>query len=884
MGARPPAASTRLAAAGLGVIGGTALQLQQAALWSGAFYAGAALVATLLLLGWWRLGAWGGLGGHHRATLPMLMLGCAVLAFSATGWRADSRLAEALPEGLEGRDLVVVGVIAGLPQRSPEAWRFIFEVESAQWTDPAALAGSAPAAVALPRRLSLGWYAGAQGTQAAGLPALRAGQRWQLTLRLKRPHGARNPHGFDHELYLFEQGLRAIGYVRTVPGAPQTLLAEGVGHPVDRARQAVREAIEARVADPSAAGLLAALAVGDQAAIEREDWALYRDTGVAHLMSISGLHVTMFAWLAGRLINRLWRLSPLAMRRLPAPRAALWGGLLAACAYAVFAGWGVPAQRTALMLAVTTLLGAGGLRWGWPLVWGSAAVVVTLIDPWALLQPGFWLSFVAVGLLMGAGDGQPLARAGSGLGPAAGEALAVGPPASGRALQQRLWGLAGLAQGGLRTQVVATLGLAPLTLVFFQQISPLSFLANLVAIPAVTLLVTPLALLGVLWAPLWSAGAAAAGMLNDFLQALTTLPGAAVWTLPAAPGWAAPCALIGAALVLLPLPGRVRLLGLPLLLPLLAPPLSRPAEGAYELTAVDVGQGTAVLVRTARHTLLYDAGPQYSRESDAGERVLLPLLRALGETRLDALVLSHRDTDHVGGAAALLRGLSVTRVASSLEAGHALLALAQSRGVATSACEAGQAWTWDGVRFEMLHPGADLLARRGLEKTRSNALSCVLRVSGHWGGQAQRALLTGDIERDQEAGLVTAAGEGAASRDALAAEVLIVPHHGSKTSSSEAFIDVVAPRVAVVQAGYRNRFGHPAPPVRARYAARGIELIESPVCGAWRFGPDGSVCWRAVSRRYWHHPGVGEASNGAEVAKPAPPAAQPPATEIETPD
>jgi competence protein ComEC len=188
------------------------------------------------------------------------------------------------------------------------------------------------------------------------------------------------------------------------------------------------------------------------------------------------------------------------------------------------------------------------------------------------------------------------------------------------------------------------------------------------------------------------------------------------------------------------------------------------------------------------------------------------------------------------------------------------------------------------VHFEVLHPGPDLLARRGLEKTRSNALSCVLRVSGRWDGQAQRTLLTGDIEREQEAALVAAAGEGAAPQDALAAEVLIVPHHGSKTSSSEAFLDAVAPRVAVVQAGYRNRFGHPAPPVRARYDARGIELIESPVCGAWRFGPDGNTCWRAVAQRYWHHPGSGEAVNGAKVAKPGTRGVPTPAAETEPPD
>ncbi|HWH74647.1 MAG TPA: DNA internalization-related competence protein ComEC/Rec2 [Methylibium sp.] len=818
---RAPDAALTLAVAGLAWLGGSALQLSQPALWPVGGYAGLALLAVLALLLAWRVPALGRLG---------LLLGAAGLAFALTGLRAGERLAEALPAELEGRDLQVVGVIAGLPQRTAEGWRLRFEPETAP--------------VALPRRLALGWYAEAPG---AALPDLRAGQRWQLTLRLKRVHGARNPQGFDQELVLFEQGVGATGAVR--PGGAQ-LLAEAAAHPVDRARQAVRDAIAARVPDAAAAGVLAALAVGDQAAIGREDWALYRDSGVAHLMSISGLHITMFAWLAGAVIGRLWRLSLGALRRCPAPLAARWGGLAVALAYAVFAGWGVPAQRTVWMLATTTLLGAAGLRWGWPLVWGAAAVVVVAIDPWALLQPGFWLSFVAVGLLMGSGAARPLVAAGSGL--AAAEAPALPRRAT-----------AWLA-GGVRTQAVATLGLAPLTLVFFQQISLVGFAANLLAIPVVTLGVTPLALLGVLWSPLWSLGAVAVQALNALLAVLAAPPWA-VWQLPAASPWAVPAALLGAALALAPLPGRVRLLALPLLLPLLAPALPCPAEGTYELTAVDVGQGTAVLLRTAGHTLLYDAGPQYSRETDAGERVLLPLLRALGERRLDALVLSHRDGDHVGGAAALLRGLPVTRLLSSLEPGHPLLALARERGVASVPCEAGGRWHWDGVTFEWLHPGPELLVRAGWEKTRSNALSCVLRVEGRWDSRPQRVLLAGDIERPEEQALVAARGTG------LAADVLLVPHHGSQTSSSAAFLDAVAPQVAVVQAGYRNRFGHPAPAVLARYAERGIAVVETPRCGAWRHGPGGSHCWRALSRRYWQHPDGGAAGNGLEVAKSLPP-------------
>ena len=302
--------------------------------------------------------------------------------------------------------------------------------------------------------------------------------------------------------------------------------------------------------------------------------------------------------------------------------------------------------------------------------------------------------------------------------------------------------------------------------------------------------------------------------------------------------------LLGAALLVLPLPPRLRWLGLPLLLPLLWPPIERPPEGRFELVAADIGQGTAVLVRTRSHLLVYDTGPQYSPESDAGARVLLPLLRARGETKVDLLVLSHRDTDHVGGAASLLGTVPgrggwglVREISSSLEPGHPLL----QRGVPQHRCDAGEQWDWDGVHFELLHPpAAD--HERGLKP---NALSCVLRVQA---ADGRSVLLTGDIEAPQEAALVERLGP------ALRSDVLLVPHHGSRTSSSPAFIDAVAPRIAVVQAAYRSRFGHPAPDIVARYTARGIAVARSDSCGAWTLAPSGATaCERLASARYWHH-------------------------------
>ncbi|HEY9024611.1 MAG TPA: DNA internalization-related competence protein ComEC/Rec2, partial [Burkholderiaceae bacterium] len=749
----------RLTGLALAWLLGVALHLQQRSLWP---------LAVCLAIG-----VGGALAASAARVWPRAigigLIGAFALGFGVSGVRAALRLADALPAALEGRDLLVTGVVATLPQRSAAGLRFRFEVERAQRADDGA-------EVAIPELLSLGWYSGFHEDAALTVPQteLRAGQSWRFALRLRQPHGNLNPHGFDYELYLFEQGVRATGSVRDAP-APQ-LLHRAAGYPVERLRQRVRDAIDASVPDRRAAGLLAALAVGDQGAIERDDWALYRNTGIAHLVSISGLHITMFAWLAGAAIAALWRRSSRAALWMPTPLAARWGGLAFAFGYAVFSGWGVPSQRTIWMLGTVTALQTLGVRWPWPLVLLLAAVIVTAGDPWALLQPGFWLSFAAVGLLMASSP----VRAAS---PSSHDMTPTGPaPPAWRAALHRV---AGAARDGLRTQWIATWGLAPLSLVFFQQISIVGFVANLIAIPAITLVITPLALLGVAAVPLWAVGARAIGLLNALLGWLAGWPGA-VWTAPAAPFWAQLAALLGAALWVLPLPRHARLLGLALLLTLVLPPRALPPRGEFELVAVDIGQGTAVLVRTRTHLLVFDTGTQYTRDSDAGQRVLVPLLRSRGETRVDRLVLSHRDLDHVGGARSLLEALPVDELLSSLEPEHPLLALASSTNgraltapgdsrastrsaTALTRCEAGQAWEWDGVHFELLWPPA---AAYG-QGWKSNAMSCVLRVRapGPDGGTGTSVLLTGDIERDQEAQLLQRAAE------VLRSDVLIAPHH-----------------------------------------------------------------------------------------------------------
>ena len=856
-----------LSAALVGFTFGVALQLQQVRLFEFPIYlamcVAAALLALALFFGWSRLPS------NFPSGLSWLVaaLVAATLAFGLTGLRAGAFANAALNPALEGKDIVVTGQVAAMPQFGEDGVRFRFDVLSA------ALDGKP---VVLPPRLQLGWYAGfgvravkplrSDDTEPQGPEfslelqrqpqVLRAGENWRMTVRLKAPHGNSNPHGFDYELYLWEQGIQATGYVRTSSQeAPPQKLFDTWAHPIERARQAVREAIFARIENRQVAGVLAALVVGDQNAIERADWDVFRATGVAHLMSISGLHITMFAWAAALVIAWVWRRSarftPALCHALPAVSAGALGGLLLAVLYSLFSGWGLPAQRTVWMLATVVLLALSGRQWPWQIVWLLAMAVVVAIDPWALMQAGFWLSFVAVGILFAASPAPGLQRRPAAdqlnsatLSGAACARICSATGLNGQKVPALLaWLAAGMAKavGSLgdvaRQQWVITLALTPLTLLLFNQVSLVGLLANAVAIPWVTLVVKPLALLGALWAPVWDVAALALGVLNSVLQVMAAWPLATI-SVAAAPLWCAIAGVAGGALLAMRLPWPVRLLGVPLLLPvLLWQPLLPPA-GQFELLAVDVGQGNALIVRTRSHTLVYDTGPKFSRESDAGNRVLVPLLRALGST-VDVVMLSHRDSDHIGGAAAVLAMQPQARLTSSIEDSHELQAIRPSQR-----CVAGQSWAWDGVDFEVLHP----LAADYTAANKSNAMSCVLRISNG----LQTALLAGDLEAAQELRLVA----DPLMLPKLKANVLLVPHHGSKTSSTGPFLDAVQPRVAIAQAGYKNRFNHPVESVLARYAERGIAVLKSPVCGAMIFDsqqPGQLLCNRQQAKRYWHH-------------------------------
>ncbi|MBV8469920.1 MAG: DNA internalization-related competence protein ComEC/Rec2, partial [Burkholderiaceae bacterium] len=676
----------------------------------------------LALAAWMR--AMGGASGAWVQGLGLLLCAAALSLFS-TAWRAQARLDERLPAAWEGRDLLLEGRIASLPQHAEgyggaPGWRFQFEVE--RYSDP----HSGVSRLRVPARVMLSGFA-QPGLDA---PDWRACERWRFTVRLKRPNTLMNPYGFDYELWLLEQGVGATGTVR-LPAmarlAPASLLC------MAHWREVMRSGIERTLAPGSAAGLTVALSLGDQAAIPAGDWQVFRDAGVSHLVAISGMHVTMFAWLMVAVAGRAWRLSPRACLWMPAPQAARWLGVGTAALYAWFSGGGVPSQRTIWMLACLALLRQLGVQWPWPLCLLAAAWLVCLVDPWTVLQPGFWLSFGAVALLMLQGEERPAApppEPGAMPGDLAALAAISGP-----GWRQRLLHA---CRSGMHIQGIATVGLAPLTLFFFQQISLMSWVANVLAIPWVTFVITPLALLGAIWSGFWVASAHAADLLMAWLHVLLQWP-AAVWYVPVAPPWAQALGFSGAVLAVAPQPWRLRLCGVALMVPLLWPAPQRPDPGQFDLLAPDIGQGTAVLVRTQHHDLLYDTGPQWGPEADAGERVLVPLLRALGEHRLDALVLSHQDMDHVGGARSVAAALAPGRLFSSLGTGHKLL----PKGLRNQDCIGGLAWDWDGVHFEFLHPQPGDIGR----VQKPNALSCVLRVgtaAGH------SVLLAGDLEAPQE--------------------------------------------------------------------------------------------------------------------------------------
>jgi competence protein ComEC len=707
------------------------------------------IVAALLLLRW-------------RATkIPAVFM----LGFLWAALYAEITLAPFPDEALEGQTILIEGTVLDIPRQFPASKiRFPFYVDRLK---------SGNGWLAINAKVRLNWYGPVR------IPV--AGETWQLMVRLKRPHGFSNPGGFDYERWLFQQGIRATGYVRKDSHNKKT--SESNINIIKRLRYRLIAFLEDSGSSLPAASMVQALTIGDRGRISPNQWDTLRATGTAHLMAISGLHISLVAGLVFWWVRIIWLRCGRFVEAVPARKVAAACALVAGLFYAMLSGFGIPAQRALIMVSVLMLAIVSDRTSSLMYAVSIAAILTLLVDPSSVLSAGWWLSFWAVTVIAYVTSGRQ------------GEQGAA-----------RKWGV---------MHVVLTICMFPLLLDIFQQASLIAPIANFVAVPWVGMVVVPLALIGTLVFTISESvgGAllnASAWLLDLIWPGLEWLAGLefALWQQHQPVVWTLPVAIAGVLLIFIPRGFPGRWVGLLLIVPMFLVQPAAPKQGDVWVTLLDVGQGLSTIIQTERHTLVYDTGPKFSATFDTGQAVIVPFLRFQGIRRVDTLIISHGDNDHIGGARSLLEQYPASRIISSVPG-----ELPDSK---VMPCRRGDHWQWDGVRFAILHPETG----DGYE---GNNASCVLRVEIPNG---QSVLLTGDIEKPVEQTLLDQ------QRDKLPADILIVPHHGSKTSSTKKFIEVVNPTFALFPAGYRNRYHFPVPAVVERYASKGVTMYETGQQGA----------------------------------------------------
>ena len=745
--------------------------------------------------------------GNKLRLIRLLLISAFALCtgFYWAAWQGGHRLAVSLPDAWQGRNIDIIGVVAGLPQVSERGQRFRFDVEKTLTHN-----------LSVPSHIYLSTYDDTRSPP----PVVHAGERWQFTVRLKQPHGSSNPHGFDFELWALENNLRAVGYVHNKGNNIRLdARAEGLLYRVESWREAIRNKLGTTLGNAPYKGVLTALAIGDQGSISEAQWQVFRRTGIIHLMSISGLQITMLSGMGYALVCWLWRRSVKLTLWLPARKAGAIAALLVATGYAMLAGFGAPAQRTVYMVGAVAAALWTNRNFALTQILSIALIGVLIPDPFAVLFAGFWLSFGAVALILYVTahrimDDEAMQRKPN-------QRMEISPSAFFRFLR-----------GYTSVQWAVTIGLIPLLLALFGQLSLISPIANAFAIPLISLIVVPLTLAGALLPvgmPLWLAHAVL-GWTMIPLQSLSNLP---LWTQHAPVQWSIAAGMLGAVWMLAPKGYPARYLGSLMMLPMFLNSPKPPESGSLRMIVFDVGQGLSVAAMTRHHTLLYDTGPDFSDESDSGNRILIPALRGMGINALDGIILSHNDMDHIGGTVSVLTAMPVGWIMSS----QPVPGLAKH----ASPCLDGMKWNWDGVQFEILHPGPNSMNAF----PHDNNQSCVLKIgTGH-----EHILLTGDIGKVAEQRLLSLhAGQ-------LSANFLVAPHHGSSSSSGMDFIAAVLPDYAVFTSGYLNRFGHPKPEIRQRYIDSGATLLRSDEDGAILVEMNAQGLkierYRKTHQRYW---------------------------------
>ena len=716
------------------------------------------------------------------------LAGVFLLGFLYIFSRAELVLSKDLDRSIEGKTLVVSGVVSSLPEKRRHSIRFEFDIN--HMIDSKGYGHQSPG------KVRLNWY----NTPVEVAP----GQTWRFSLRLKRPWGFQNPGGFDYESWLFQQRIRATGYV--VDDDQNRLINDSRLISIDSYRHLLRQRLADSLSSVDEMPMLVALGLGDRSLIERKDYQTLINTGTSHLLAISGLHIGLVSFLIYIISLPLFKRVGHILNRVPAQYLAATAAIIAATLYALLAGLSVSTQRALVMTLVFWLCLFGTRFYSVSNVFCYAMLAVLLIDPFSLLSPAFWLSFGAVAILL------------FGM--------------SARILPMSVWWRWG------RPQYLVAVGLLPVLMFSFKQYAVTGMLANLVAIPWISFAVVPLVLFGLCLLPVAIIPATcllkvAAFNISLLWPALELLEGLeySVWHGPSPSYLQLLIALVGVVIILLPrgLPGRW--VGWIWLLPLLSPVHARPAEGVAWFTLLDVGQGLSAVIQTRDHALIYDTGGRFSPTFDAGTAVLVPYLKSRGLHHIDKVILSHGDSDHVGGAPALLKFSKVREILTS-EPGRIDIPDITS-------CRRGDSWQWNGIRFKLLHPGNTM-------SYKSNNKSCVLMVTV---GQ-KKLLLTGDIEIEAESELLEV------YNNQLDAGVMTAPHHGSKTSSSSEFIQAVNPELVLFSVGYRNRFNFPNEDIIRRYNNLGSKILNTARNGAilleLRQNKITVTEYRQQSRRFWH--------------------------------
>jgi len=724
---------------------------------------------------------------------------------------AQSYLKHQLPQEFIGQDILIKGQVSGLVDYSEKSMRFNFAVSEFVSIKGQGIKGreiNIPAST-LPTRLRLSWY--------YHKGEIHSGEQWQLNVRLKPPHGMQNPGGFDYEKWLYQQATNATGYIRKSQDNRRIATAS---FGVDVIREQLLSTLS-QLPDKTYQGLLQALTIGHKSAISQSQWQVLRRTGTSHLMAISGLHIGLVAGLVFVVVRRL--VPAFILKHISAPQMAALFSLLAAGFYTLLAGFSVPTQRAFIMLLVF-MLAIMIKRPAFSINTLSLALIAVLvINPVSVLSVGFWLSFLAVLI------------------------ITLVSSARVNAVQTKV----SLWLQGVRVQWLIALGMLPLSILLFQQGSLISPLANMLVIPLVGMIIVPLALLASILSTFSvEAGVSLFAVISELfswvwalLEGLSHLP-AASWQRSSIAVVPATLAVVGVILLLMPRGFPLRYSGILLILPLLLYQYPRPEQGAFSVQVLDVGQGLSIVIQTRDNTLLYDTGAKFSDNFDIGQRVIVPYLNFIGVDTLNRMIISHGDNDHAGGAESVLKMINVQMLFSEPQVFKDRFQNEKNSHI----CTAGQRWQWNGVNFAILHPD---FINGDIRYKETNNRSCVLKVWNH----RYSLLIPGDIERKAELHLLETQAPH------LKADVLLVPHHGSNTSSTLDWLEKVNPQLGIVSAGYKNRFGHPTRKILKRYLEQKIKVLNTADSGMILLNfPAGLTQQpleirqqRKVSTHYWNH-------------------------------